>query len=147
MFLEGIFADVEFETVVEFLEEAASHEVSFVDDDGILCGEFAEVGKCRAEHGVSAHIAHAALLVELFESRLDRTDVGEDACGREIWYDLFKDAESVFETDCIDDKFGRKLLNLFECGEAHGVVHEAEALGVNVVDGYFVVEGEQIGKE
>ena len=44
-----------------------------------------------------ADVAHAALLVELLEACLDRADVGEDAGGREVWYDLFEDAERVLE--------------------------------------------------
>ncbi len=61
--LEGVFEDVEAKARVEILEEAASHVVALVDDDGILVTQFAEVGKSGTEHRVGAHVVEAALFV------------------------------------------------------------------------------------
>ena len=59
MFLECVFVYVETETLIEVLEENASHIVTLADDDGILLMQLVEVGECGSEHRVSAHISEA----------------------------------------------------------------------------------------
>ena len=55
--------------------------------------------------------------------------------------------EGVFQCDGIDDQLGAEGFNLFEGGEAEGVVHEAQAAGIYVVNSRFVIETEQVDKE
>ncbi len=147
VFLEGVFEDVEAETRIEVLEEATSHVVTFVDDDGILITQFAEVGKSGTEHRVGAHVVEAALFVVLLKARLHRGYVAEDARLGQMWNHLVKHLERVFETHGIDDQFWLKRINLFHRCEPLGVVHESQSFGVNVIDSHLVVERQQVGKE
>lgn len=140
VFLEGVFEDVEAETRVEILEEAASHVVALVDDDGILVTQFAEVGKGGTKHGVGAHVVKPTLFVVLLKACLHRGYVAEDARLGQMWNHLVKHLERVFETHGIDDQFWLKRINLVHRCEPLGVVHESQSFGVNVIDSHFVVE-------
>lgn len=53
--LEGVLKDVEMQAAVQVFEENFSQMIRFGDDDGVLLGEVAEVGKRGAEHGVCRH--------------------------------------------------------------------------------------------
>lgn len=148
VFLEGVFEDVEAETRIEVLEEATSHVVTFVDDDGILITQFAEVGKSGTEHRVGAHVVEAALFVVLLKARLHRGYVAEDAVFLgQIGDDLVKYLQCVFEADGVDDEVCPEVAYLFQRGEPLGVVHETKSLGVYVIDCHFVVERQQVGEE
>jgi len=145
--LERVFEDVEAQTRVQILEEATSHVVAFVDDDGVLVAQLAEVGKGGTEHGVRAHIVETTCLVVLLEACLHRRDVGEDTRLGEVWNHLVEHLQRVLEADGIDDQFGLKCVNLIQRRETLGVVHEAESLGVDVVHSHLVVERQQVGEE
>ena len=58
--IEGVFKDVQSQSLVEVLEENLAHVVALADDDGILGAQLVEVGEGWAEHRVSGHIAESA---------------------------------------------------------------------------------------
>lgn len=102
MLIESVFANVEFQTVIQFFEKASAHEVAFVNDDGILAAELAKICESRTKHRVGTHIAHAGLFVVLLEACLYRADVAKNACLWEVRYDLIKYRECVFEAYGVD---------------------------------------------
>ena len=144
---ESVFADVEAQPLVEVLEEDAAHVVAFGNDDGVLRTECAEVGEGGTKHGVRGNVAAATRLVEFLHARLDRGDVAEDAVVGQEGKNLAKDVEGVFQRDGVDDQFGAEIAYLFQRGESEGVVHESQALGLNVIDGRFVLEAEEVHEE
>ena len=138
---------MEAQAAVEVAEKDAAHVVAFGDDDGVLVAEGPEVGEGGTEHGVGRYVAHAGLFVKLLEAGLHGGDVAEDAVGGEVGNDAAEHVEGVFERDGVHYQFGAEAVDFLERGEAQGVVHEAQALRVDVVDGCLVVETEQVDEE
>lgn len=140
MFVEGVLMNVQSEAAVEVEEEDAAHVVAFADDDGILCRERAEVGEGGAKHRVRRYVAHAGGFVEGFEISLHATDVAKDAGSGEMGDDLAEDINGVLQGYGVDDEFWMELVDLVGCGEALGIIEEAHAFGIYLIDGAFMVE-------
>ena len=148
MLLERVFEDVEAESLVEVFEEAAAHVVALVDDDGVFVREFAEIGKRRAEHRVGRNVVEARRFVKLLETSLHRGDVAEDAVFLgQVRNDLAEDVERIFQAHAVDDEVGTERVDFVERGETLRVVEKTHALRIDVIDGDFVVETQQVGEE
>ncbi len=145
--IKGVFKHVEAEFAVKVFEEDAPHVVALVNDNCVFRREGAEIGKGGAKHGVGRDVATACLFVILLETRLHRSDVGEDAILGQVGQEGVKHREGVFQRHGIDDQFGAEGLNLFKRCEALGVIHEAQTARVDVVNGSFVVETQEVYEE
>ena len=83
----------------------------------------------------------SAFFIKLLESGLHGTDVAQDAMlFRKMRNDLTEHIERVFQTHGVDDEVRTELLNLLHRGETLGVVEEAHALRVDVINGHLMVE-------
>lgn len=147
MLFKGVVGDVEPQPLVDVAEEQSSHVVALTDDDGVFVRETAEVGKGGTEHRMGGDVAVTAVLIEVLEVGLHRSDVGEDALLRQMGEQRLEGGEGVFEADGVDEEFGGKGLDFFKGGESLGVVEKAKAVWVDVVDGGFVLETEEVGEE
>ena len=145
--VEGVFVDVEPESLVEVAEEEPPYEVALSDDDGVLLVQLTEVGEGRSEHGVRRGISPPRRLIELFEARLDGGDVAEDTVLGQKGDDLAENGYGVLERDGVDDKLWGEGLDLSEFCEALTVVCEAHASGVALEHGHLMVEAEQVDEE
>ncbi len=147
MLFKGVVGDVEPQPLVDVAEEQSSHVVALTDDDGVFVRETAEVGKGGTEHRMGGDVAVTAVLIEVLEVGLHRSDVGEDALLRQMGEQRLEGGEGVFEADGVDEEFGGKGLDFFKGGESLGVVEKAQAVWVDVVDGGFMLETKEVGEE
>ena len=145
--VKGVLEDVEPEALVQVLEEHLAQVVALADDDGILIAQVAQAGECGSEHGVCAHEAEATLAIELGQLCLYRSDIAQYAVLGQCGYHLLEGLDGVLYCGRIDDKLGSELAYLVKCGEAASVVHEAQALRVDVIHCCLVLETQQVGKE
>ena len=121
--------------------------VALADDDGVLIAQVAKTGKGGAKHGVSAHKTETALAIELWKLSFHRGNIAQYTILGECRNDLLERLDGILHRSGIDDQLGGKLTYLLQGGEATGVVHKAQALGVNIVYCRFVLKTQQIGKE
>ena len=147
MLLERIFKDVQPQTLVKVLEENASQMVSLFDDDGIFLAQFVQIGESRSEHRVGRHVAEPAVLVKLFQVGLHGSDVADDAVLRQHGEHLPERVERIFYRSGVDDQFGLEFLDFLDFREAVTVVHEPQALRIDVIYGHFVLKAQHVGKE
>ena len=147
MLVEGVLEDVEFELLVEVLEEDAAQVVALGDDDGVLVAQVAEAGEGGAEHRVCGDVAESALDVELLQPGLDGGDVADDAVLGQDGQHLTEGVEGIFHRDGVDDQLRLELLDFVQRGEAVGVVDEAQLVRVGVVDGGLVLKTQYVGEE
>ena len=145
--IKGVLMQAQSELLIEILEENLTHIVALLDDDRILLGELVQVGECRTEHRVRAHVAEAALFVKLLQSRLHRCNVADDTVFREMWQQLLECRDGVFHGHSIDDEFRAEHLHLLHLGETVAVIGEAQSLGILFIYSHLVVEAEQVDEE
>ena len=89
----------------------------------------------------------SALLIELLQASLHRSDVADDAILWQQRQQLLEDGNGVLQRDGIDEKLRLKLAYLLGIGKPLTVVGEAHALWVAVVDSHFVFETQQVDEE
>ena len=121
--------------------------IAFTDDDGMLVGQLAKVGKSRAKHWMSGDVWMASLLVKLPETSLHTRYVAQDTVGWQERQNTLKHAERMLQVYCIDDHLGLKASNLIKRHEPLHIIHEAEFARIDIVDSHFVVEGKKVGEE
>ena len=138
--IEGIFEDVQSQSLIQILEENLSHVVALADDDGIFCTQLVEVGKGRTEHRVRGNIAEAALFIPFLQTGLDRSNIADDAILRKYRKHLIESIEGVFYGSGIDDQLRTEFLDFFQLREAVAVVHETEFLWIHIEYSRFVLE-------
>ena len=121
--------------------------VSFTDDNCVLAAQIAEAGKCRTEHRVTGDIPESAFFVELLQSCLYGSDVTDDTVfGKHRQY-FAEGVQRILYCNGIDNQFRFEVLDLFQCGEAIGIIHETQLVRVDIEHGCLMLKTQYISKE
>ena len=91
--------------------------------------------------------SETTIAVELLQTSLDRSDVADDAVGRQTRQHFPEGFNGVLDRHCIDDEFGLEIPNLVQLRKAIAVIHESQTFRPHIVHRRLMLKTDDIRKE